>query len=289
MADFQKIWEARRWASLFLKEHSREANVVDILLMHHLQLSKAQLLSVLQEEFPEEKRDIFIHQITEYGLKGVPVQHLIGYEYFYGRKFSVNRHVLIPRPETEELVQLVLQEVERRYATNRVVKCVDIGTGSGVIAVTLKKEQPSLEVAAIDISADALSVAKGNAKNHEVDIAFYEGSYLQPLIDEQEEVDVIVSNPPYIPNEDERTLVDTVKDYDPHLALFGGEDGLNSYRTIVMQSHSVLRQNGLIAFEIGYNQGQDVCQIIQAQYKDAKPKIVQDINGKDRFVYCWIQ
>ena len=286
---FQTIWEARRWASLFLKQHNREALVADMLLEHYLGMTKAQLLASLQEPFPQEVVDKFQEAIYAHAEKGVPVQHLIGYEYFYGRSFQVNEHVLIPRPETEELVALVLKEIDVGFSdSEETLKVVDIGAGSGAISVTLKKENPSLHVMAVDISEEALQVAKTNAENLEADVEFLQGDFLQPLMDRNIKVDIVVSNPPYIPTVDKDTLSDTVKDYDPELALFAGEDGLDAYRAIIKDLPKVLNPKGLLAFEIGYQQGEAVKQLLLTAYPHSHPQIVQDINKKDRIVYCWL-
>ncbi len=286
---FQTIWEARRWASLFLKEHNREENVVDILLMHHLNLSRAMLLASLQDPMPDEYVDIFVEQIKSHGETGVPIQHLLGYEHFYGRTFQVNEHVLIPRPETEELVELVLQQISKGFDYNATpLTAVDIGAGSGAICVTLKKENPHLDVKAVDISEEALAIARKNANALGAEVEFLQGNFLKPLIEKNIKVDILVSNPPYISIHDREELSDTVRDYDPSLALFAGDDGLDAYRAIIKDLPKVLKEKALIAFEIGYQQGEAVKQLLLTTYPQSNPQIVEDINGKDRIVYCWL-
>jgi release factor glutamine methyltransferase len=285
--EFKTIGEARRWASLFLKEHGREEGVADILLMDRLGLTKANLLASLRDPMPERMAKQWSYEIREHAEKGIPVQHLLGYEYFYGRKFHVNPHVLIPRPETEEIVQLVLAEIEKEFS--KTVQVVDIGAGSGAIGITLKLENPQLNVKLVDISKEALQVAKENAEQLGADVELLNGSFLEPIIEKRLKVDVIVSNPPYIPLGDKDQLADTVRDFDPALALFGGEDGLDAYRAIMEQLPKVVKKKALIAFEIGYQQGAAVKKLIQSAFPQSHPQIVQDINKKDRIVYFWLQ
>ncbi|MBR2578175.1 MAG: peptide chain release factor N(5)-glutamine methyltransferase, partial [Erysipelotrichaceae bacterium] len=159
-----------------------------------------------------------------------PLNYVLGYSYFYGYRMTVNRDVLIPRFETEELVGLILSYVDEYYKGQKRVTVADIGTGSGAIAIALKKEGDKLDVYASDISAEAVEVARKNAMNNDADIKFMTGSMLDPLIERDIKLDILVSNPPYI-KEDE-VLENSVRDYEPHVALFGGNDGLRFYRMI---------------------------------------------------------
>ncbi|MBB6453933.1 release factor glutamine methyltransferase [Salirhabdus euzebyi] len=288
MERFTTIWEARRWASLFLKQHNREEGVADLLLMHHLDMSRANLLASSKDTFPVEIQELLMEQVRAHAEQGIPVQHLIGHEEFYGRHFTVNEHVLIPRPETEELVQLVLREIDREYSGKQLT-VLDLGAGSGAISITLKKENPMLCVKAVDISEDALAVAKHNAVKLDADVEFFQGNFLEPFIEKGIKADIVVSNPPYISINDKDTLDDTVKNYDPDQALYAGDDGLDAYRIILQQLPSVVKNKSLLAFEIGYQQGEAVQKIIQSGFPQSNPQIVQDINGKDRMVYSWLQ
>lgn len=283
--NFETIREARQWASLFLEQHHREKQVADLLLMHHLKISRARLLADLRDPFPDGARDDFIRDIKAHALKGVPVQHLTGEEMFYGRPFKVNNQVLVPRQETEELVEGVLDEIN---GLKEPITVVDVGTGSGIIAITLKKERPDLTVYATDISEGALKIARENADRHRAEVHFLKGDFLIPLIEGNIKADVIVSNPPYIPLYEKDELQDVVRNYDPHLALFGGEDGLDAYRAIVKQAGYVQKDRTCLAFEIGHQQGKDVSDLIFRQFPGSSPEIKQDINGKERMVFCWI-
>lgn len=283
----EKIYEARNWASSFLQEHKRETGVVDILLCHYLQASKAQLYGMLRENFDQTLQQKFTEAIKLHATTGVPVQHLTENEEFYGRRFQVNKAVLIPRPETEELVQGVLQTLQAKFP-NEPVTVVDVGTGSGVIAISLKKEAEHLDVFATDVSGEALEVATRNAKLHDASITFYQGNFLEPLINKGIKVNVVVSNPPYIAYQDREGLADTVRNYDPELALFADKDGLAAYEEIINQLPEVIDGEGLVAFEIGHKQGPAVKALLQAKFSHTNPEIKQDINGKDRMIFAWI-
>ncbi|MDX8047732.1 peptide chain release factor N(5)-glutamine methyltransferase [Gracilibacillus sp. S3-1-1] len=276
------VHEALKWASSCLEEHQCEPKVAEILLLHLLEWSKTDLLFQLRQQLPAEKWELFQQQIKQHAETKIPVQHLTGLEEFYGRTFYVNKDVLIPRPETEELIQDVINTVDNANH----LTCVDIGTGSGIIAVTLAKEweRQQLKMLAVDLSPDALTVAKKNAAKHEAEVDFYQGSFLEPLIDCGQKVDIIVSNPPYIAYEEAEKLSDTVKHFDPEMALFAENDGLAAYQQILQQAPSVLKPNGMIFFEIGYTQGEAVTTIAKQYYPQSTVKVIQDINKKDRIV-----
>lgn len=211
-----------------------------------------------------------------------PLNYVLGYSYFYGYKMLVNKDVLIPRFETEELVALILSYIDNEYKDNEKVILADIGTGSGAIAIALKKEEAKLEVYASDISKEAIEVAKINAKNNDAEVNFLVGSMLDPIIEKNLKLDILVSNPPYI-KEDE-VLEASVKDYEPHLALFGGKDGLKFYRIIFENAHKIMKDRGYLFFEIGYDQKENLLALAKDYFKDAKVEVFKDINRKDRML-----
>lgn len=184
MAEFHKIFEALKWASSFLREHGREENIGEMLLCHYLDLSRAQLLAEIREELPPDVKEKFVSAMEKV-VSGVPVQHIMGYEEFYGRKFLVNEEVLIPRPETEELVQGLLARMGRLYPATDVIKIVDVGTGSGAISVTLALESNRLDVMTVDIAKASIDVAQENAARLGAKVRFIEGDLLGPLIEEE--------------------------------------------------------------------------------------------------------
>lgn len=213
-----------------------------------------------------------------------PLAHILGYEWFYGYKFKVNEDVLIPRPETEELVANVLAEYDAYFA-NEKVTLIDVGTGSGAIAISLAKEEANLTVFASDISKEAIVVAKENAKKLEANVEFLCGDMLQPFIDKGIKVDILVSNPPYIPSEEE--MEKSVVDFEPHVALFGGNDGLKFYRMIFENAHKVIKDKAILAFEMGYNQKEAMEKEARKYFPDDRMETVKDINGKNRMFFIY--
>ncbi|WP_339193590.1 peptide chain release factor N(5)-glutamine methyltransferase [Aeribacillus pallidus] len=280
-----KVFEALKWASSFLKQAGRDENAGELLLLHHMKKSRASLLADLRMDIDKQVWEIFQQDVQKHA-QGMPVQYIIGCEQFYGRPFKVNEHVLIPRPETEELVQGVLLRSERLFSEREQIDVVDIGTGSGAIAVTLALENKKMRVSATDISEKALAVAKENNEKLCANVHFYQGDLLNPIINAKQKADVVVSNPPYIPDEEIMELSTVVKDWEPTLALSGGADGLLYYRKIVEQLPDVIRYPGLIAFEIGHGQGKDVKSMLENRFPKAEVQIEYDMNGKERKVFA---
>lgn len=271
-----KQYEVLQWASLFLEKHHREVRVGDLLLQHYLGMSRSGFFANMRETVPTGVVDKFKRSVTEHVETGIPIQHITGVEVFYGREFLVNKHVLIPRPETEELIEHILQ-----HARDNPQTIVDVGTGSGIIAITLALESPHAKVYATDISSTALKVARQNANKLGANVTFLQGDFLQPIIENGITPDLIVSNPPYIAETDEPTLMDTVKGFDPHLALFADDNGLAAYKQIV---HSMPVGVNKIVFEIGSKQGQAVSEMLTNKYPEATIVVIKDINGHDRIV-----
>ena len=218
-------------------------------------------------------------------LKHEPVQHVIGYSWFYGYKFLVSKDVLIPRPETEELVGYILQAIDNRFDCSTNLKVADIGTGSGAIAISLKKEIDKLDVSATDISKEAIEVAKQNASLNEVDINFMVGDMLEPFKNKETKLDILICNPPYIPSDE--VLEDFVSEHEPHVALFGGEDGLKYYRRIFEECKTVLNPKSFMAFEIGYNQKEVLTLELNKTLPSVSFEFLKDINGKDRMLFVY--
>ncbi|MFC5711531.1 peptide chain release factor N(5)-glutamine methyltransferase [Thalassorhabdus alkalitolerans] len=284
------IYEALNWASSFLEKKGREAKSGEWLMRHHLGASWTDLHMKRRDPLPEKIWDGFLADVKRHG-EGVPVQHLIGYEEFYGRSFRVDERVLIPRPETEELVHGVLQEIKAwpRRQEGSSLEVVDVGTGSGAIAVSLALEAEHISVTAIDVEEPALEVAGSNARALGADVHFLQGDLFSPLVQQGKKVDVVVSNPPYIPEEDRESLDTVVKDFEPGTALFAGEDGLVCYRRLAADLPKVLKKPGLAAFEVGAGQGETVARLLREAFSetpDVDVTVREDINGKDRMVFC---
>ncbi|MFC7786675.1 peptide chain release factor N(5)-glutamine methyltransferase [Rossellomorea sp. GCM10028870] len=282
------VFEALKWASSFLVENGRDENVGEIYLRHLMGMSRSQLLAEQRRSVPQESWEEFQNGIREH-VGGVPIQHIIGVEEFYGREFVVNEHVLIPRPETEELIYYGLEKMKDLFGeTVPPLKAADVGTGSGAIAVTLKLESKRLplEMMAVDISNEALAVAGENSSKLGADVRFFAGDLLQPLIADGVKLDILLSNPPYIPLTDRETLSDIVIDHEPELALFGGEDGYDLYKRFMDELPRVMKEKCLIGFEVGVGQGETVADLLRKTFPDAETEVVHDINGKDRMVFC---
>lgn len=278
----EKIFKAQQRAFSLLQERGLDTGAVRYLLEHITGYSHATLLANMQSTLTDSQSTQFWSQVEEL-LTGKPIQYVIGYEEFYGRTFHVNEHVLIPRPETEELIVESLQRIQGKFG-DAPVRVADIGTGSGAIAITLKCEAPQLDVTATDISREALSVAKHNAETLNCDLSFLQGDLAAPL--QAEKWDVILSNPPYIAEEEASLMTSTVLDYEPHTALFAQEEGLYCYRKLAEQLPSMMNSNGIIGLEIGYLQGPAVKGLFEEAFPQATVEIIQDINGKDRMVFC---
>lgn len=219
-------------------------------------------------------------------LHSEPLAHVLGYEWFYGYRFIVNEDVLIPRPETEELVANILAEYDQYFADKENVNVADIGTGSGAIAISLKKEEPSMNILGTDISEAAITIANQNAQKNDVLVPFMVGDMLEPLIDRDLKLDILISNPPYIPSNEEMEA--SVVDYEPHVALFGGEDGLKYYRIIFANCRKVLKEQAMMAFEMGWNQKEAMIQLVKTYFPNDRYEIIKDMSGKDRMLFIYI-
>lgn len=211
---------------------------------------------------------------------GEPVQYIVGNQDFYGYILNVDKRVLIPRRETEELVE----EVIKRAKNFNNLKIVDIATGSGAIAISLSKEL-NTKVIATDISLDAIDVAYDNIKNNNANVEILHGDMLEPLINNNLKVNILVSNPPYI-KENEK-IEKIVYNNEPHIALFAKEEGIEFYRKILKDSNKILEDKFLIAFEIGETQGNVVRELAYKYLKEIKVDIKKDLSGKDRMVFVY--
>jgi release factor glutamine methyltransferase len=246
----------------------------ELLMLHLLGKDRAWLMAHLGDEFP-------VDLIRRYGelllhrYNGEPIQYITGETEFYGLPFHVTRDVLIPRPETEHLVEKVL-ELAANFEQPRIV---DIGTGSGAIAVALAHKFPQAKITAIDLSAPALAIARENAKRNGVALRFLEGDLLVPVA--AEKFDFIVSNPPYVPESDRETLSVEVREYEPALALFAGDDGLEVYRRLIPAAYNALTPNGFIVLEIGYGQAPAVTELL-AHTGFQQIEFVPDLQGIPR-------
>lgn len=210
--------------------------------------------------------------------KGIPVQYIVGDVDFYKYNFIVNQNVLIPRFETEELVDNTIRYIKANFSGE--VKIIDVGCGSGAIGITLAKELENAKVTCLDISDDALDVTRENVKRLNVSINVLKGDMLDYVNDKY---DVVISNPPYIATDEE--IEDIVKNNEPHLALYSGEDGMDSYRQIFSKIKNVINDKYLIALEIGCTQKEAVTNIIKKSLPDAVVTCTKDLSGRDRMIF----
>ena len=211
---------------------------------------------------------------------GEPVQYIVGDVDFYGYNFIVNKNVLIPRFETEELVSRTINYIHKYFGSND-LDIVDLGTGSGCIAITLNKEL-GCNVDAVDISPLALKVAKENNSRNMANVNFLEGNMLENIT---KKYDIIISNPPYISYEEE--IEEIVKNNEPHLALYAPNNGLYFYEKIIKSAVNNLKSCGLIAFEIGFTQGNEIMNIARKYFPQGKIWIEKDLQEKDRFIFIY--
>ena len=267
-------------ACLLLRRQGKEESLARFLLMYMLDESPQLFSNSFSEQMSKENENKYFSLIEKHIKEDVPLSHLVGFEYFYDRKYKVTKDVLSPRMETEELIYKVIEYVN---ASNKnKFKILDLCTGSGIIAITLKKEleQVSVDIIASDISEEALEVAKENSQSHDATIKFIKSDIFNNIDDK---FDIIVSNPPYIDRKDEVTMQDNVLNYDPHLALFAEEEGMYFYRKIIEQANDYLNENGVIFFEIGYDQKDKIIKL--ADMNGYSAEVYKDINGRDRIAF----
>ena len=267
-------------ACLLLRRQGKEESLARFLLMYILDESPHLFSNNLSEQISKEIEDKYFSLIEKHIKEDVPLSHLVGFEYFYDRKYKVTKDVLSPRMETEELIYKVIEYV--KASNKNKFKILDLCTGSGIIAITLKKEldQVSVDVIASDISEEAIEVAKENAQSHNATIKFIKSDIFNDIDDK---FDIIVSNPPYIDRKDEVTMQDNVLKYDPHLALFAEEEGMYFYRKIIEQANDYLNENGVMFFEIGYDQKDKIIKL--ADMNGYSVEVYKDINGRDRMAF----
>ena len=238
-------------------------------------LSFTDFVFALQQEISEEERQ-FVEDIYRKLANHIPAQYIIGHAEFFGMQLKVDERVLIPRPETEELVELTLAENPKKN-----LKVLDIGTGSGAIALALAKNRPYWTITAADISQDALDLAMENANNQDLTLSFIKSNCFSEI---SSKYDIIVSNPPYISRVDEAEVGLNVLHSEPHLALFADEDGLAIYRRIAEESKDYLNDGGKIYLEIGYKQGQSVPALFKENFPGKRVRTLKDQFGQDRMV-----
>lgn len=262
-------------ASTFLKAQGKDEHAIEYVFRARKQWSKTDLLLHLREVISPEDEAQIARDVKAL-LQNIPPQYLTGYEEFYGRRFQVTKATLIPRPETEELVDWCLKSEPREA-----LAVTDIGTGSGAIAISLKLERPTWQVTAVDISTAALAVARENARHLKAEVEFVTSDVLRQVKQPQ---DVIISNPPYISSSEWALIDQSVREFEPKTALFAENNGLAIYQQIALQSQTCLKPAGQIFLEIGFQQGPAVKEIFQTAFPQKKVCVKKDLLGNDRMV-----
>ena len=259
--------------------NSESSELFSIFCSSILGMDKFELRISQNNIISEEQTEVFKKLISEL-QSGKPYQQILGETEFYGLQFFVDENVLIPRPETEELLELAIREIEKFNLKD--LKIIDIGTGSGIIPIVLKKNFPEAEVSAIDFSEKALETAKKNADFHNLDINFIHQNYLEENLSEV--YDIIISNPPYIGMDEESEIADSVKEFEPKMALFSPtSNALIFYEKIADDCKNHLAENGMVFLEINQKLGEET----KALFTDVISEVylVKDISGNDRFVW----
>lgn len=277
MTNLDTYFEVLKWASSFLEERNLESSLAEYLILERKEWTKTDLLLNFKKEVPQEELTLFESDLNRI-VQHVPVQYLIGSCEFYGHRFLVNEHTLIPRPETEELVELILKE-----NPNRSKQVVDIGVGTGAISLSLKAERPNWNLLGFDISKGALEVAKKNGEQLKQEVTFLESDVLSSY-HLSEKIDILVSNPPYISIDEWEEMDISVRENEPKEALFAEDNGLEIYKKIAKEAKDHLAIDGKIYLEIGYLQGEAVSTIFKTTFPKKEVQVIKDMNGKDRII-----
>lgn len=260
----------------------QEIEAISLLVLSELlDTSNAKLKAFPETDItPQQEK---LESILQELKTGKPIQYILGHTEFYGLPFNVNPSVLIPRPETEELVQWIIETV--KASPNSTKNILDIGTGSGCIAISLKENIINSQLFAVDISTDALATAKSNAQLNKVDVNFIRADILHPNTAAQlPHFDIIVSNPPYVTMTDKRQMHHNVTDFEPHTALFAPEeDPLLFYRAIANLAKEKLTKRGLLFFEINESYGKETVELLTGRaFRNIELR--QDMSGRDRMI-----
>lgn len=265
-------------ASSFLEQNQLEGHMIEYVFLQRKHWNKTDYLLHMHETITAEDQKQIDEDMAKL-LAHYPPQYLIGSEAFLDYRFKVTPDTLIPRPETEELVEKCLKLTQKQ--ANQALKVVDVGTGTGAIAISLKDKRPTWQVCAVDLSSAALEVAQENAQQIGVALEFVLSDCLEEVAGP---IDVLISNPPYI-SQDEYELMDvSVREFEPKMALFAENNGLAIYEKLAQQAQSKLAKDGKIFLEIGFMQGPAVKEIFQAAFPKKQVSIHQDLFGNDRMI-----
>ena len=259
------------------KVHSTHAKM---LLASLLNKNPLELLNYLDMEVSEDIKEKYLSQL-EVLSTNKPIQYVIGTSNFYGNDYIVNENTLIPRFETEELVEKTLEYIKKLFP-NQDLNIIDLGTGTGCIGITIKKHLPISNVTLVDISKETLEVAKENAKRLNVEVNIVESNFFDNI---SGTFDVVISNPPYIKENEEIEAI--VSENEPHLALYAGLDGLDAYRKIITTIKPHLNSHYLIAFEIGCTQKEAITKLLKENLEDINIICYKDLQERDRMIFAY--
>lgn len=258
---------------------------VELILSHILKKDRSYIIVHNKEILEETIVEKFL-RLIELRKKGIPIQYILNSQEFMGLDFYVKEGVLIPRGETELLVEHILDLIEKNYPKEKTVRILEVGTGSGAIPISIAYYTKNTEIYTVDIEEIPYNVAKENCKRYGLEnrIKFLLGDLFEPIRAENtdEKFDIIVSNPPYIKKDEIEKLQIEVREHEPKSALDGGIDGLDFYRKIILKSCDFLVRNGILAFEIGYDQGEEVVSLMNENFKEIN--LIKDYSGLDRIV-----
>ena len=274
-----KIQAARR-----LAHTDAPALTAQLLLCHVLDIDRVALIAHSEELVPPAA-EIQLKALLERRAAGEPLAYILGVREFYGRDFAVNPHTLIPRPETEHLIETALDFFDRQGMADKPLRFADLGTGSGCIAITLAAERPAWQGTALDISSGALDTARGNADSNGVKLAFLQADFTQPLPFGSASFDLLVSNPPYVSEEEYAELDAGVRDFEPRSALVPGPEGMEHPRAVEKAARRLLRPGGLFLMEHGWLQGEACRALCHADFW-TDVHTGRDLAGKDRFLFA---
>ncbi len=275
------------WTTDYFKKYNMEWPHLEaeILLAHALGLKRIELYTNHERVLKEDELKGF-KQLIQRRSKHEPIAYITGVQPFMSLDFFVDRSVLIPRPETEQLVETTIGIINQEGDNGQKAegkRILDIGTGCGAIAISLAKYLPDIKVIGIDSSPGAVKIAQKNAEHHKVDdrCEFIVGNIFEPL---KEKFDLIISNPPYIPSKEIDNLAPDVKDWEPREALDGGEEGLDYIKQLIEKAPDYLKPRGILLIEIGFDQGAKAKELSENINKYSEVKIIKDLNGKDRIL-----
>lgn len=259
------------------KVHS---DLAKMLLADLMGVNALELLTILDQEVEEEIIDTYKYRVDEL-RKGRPIQYIIGNVNFCGNILEINENVLIPRFETEQLVENTIKRIDELWQ-GKEIDLIDLGCGSGAIGLSIKKKLPKVNITLLDISGSALEVAKKNSDNLNISAKFIQNDMLENIANRY---DVIISNPPYIKTNEE--IEEIVKNNEPHLALYGGIDGLDYYKKILSHVKENINDKYLIAFEIGDTQKEDIFNLVEQYLTNYNIECIKDFSNRDRMIFIY--